>query len=100
MAFGYTLVALDFLWHPPVEIVIAGDLEGSMAAEFLATVHGRFLPAKVLAGNPSPGPAGLEQTLPLLADKRSLDGKTLAYVCQDCTCQEPVEDAEKLATLL
>jgi hypothetical protein len=40
------------------------------------------------------------QRVPLLADKKVVDGKATAYVCEHGTCRKPVTSAEELKTLL
>jgi hypothetical protein len=100
MGFGSTLIALDFLLHPPVEIAIAGDLEAPETRGLLARIHCRFLPARVIAGHRSPVPAEVAQEVPLLAGKQALAGRPAAYVCRDFACRAPTSDPEALAAQL
>jgi hypothetical protein len=100
MAMGYTILALDFFLHPPVEIVIAGDPSSPAARKLLGAVHQRFLPNKVLAGFAPPLRPELEQSIPLLRGKAPLAGEPAAYVCKNFACRAPVAEAERLTALL
>ena len=39
---------------------------------------------------------GLVRPVPLLADKKMLNGEPTAYVCRNYACQEPTSDAARL----
>jgi uncharacterized protein YyaL (SSP411 family) len=99
VAFGSTLIALDFYLHPPVEIALLGDLDAPGMKALLAAVHRRFLPARVLAAAPAEG-GTLASEVPLLAGKEASDGKPTAYVCRDLACRPPVTTPEALGALL
>jgi uncharacterized protein YyaL (SSP411 family) len=38
--------------------------------------------------------------IPLLQDRRQIDGRATAYVCVDFSCRSPVSDSEALRSLL
>ena len=63
------------------------------------TVHGRYLPNKVVMGM-DPDSDGFERDLPLLEDKEMLAGMPTAYVCQNYACQLPVTEPDALAAQL
>ena len=68
-AFGQALSALDAYLATPKEIVIIGDSLAAHTQELLHTVHGCYLPSKVLViAHPNQVDA-LSQRLPLLADR-------------------------------
>ncbi len=99
MACGYTLLAVDFLLHPPIEIAVMG--EGDMRAEMLRAIHERFLPRKVLAGSGDSGRAAeLEKAVPLLAGKSAPAGRSIAFVCRDFACKAPADNVEQLRSQL
>jgi uncharacterized protein YyaL (SSP411 family) len=50
------------------------------------------------ASAPGDGQAG--RIVPLLADRRPLDGKPAAYVCERFACRMPVTEPEDLAAQL
>ncbi len=100
MACSYTLLAVDFLVHPPVEIAVVGGGEppgGDARAAMLRAIHERFLPRRILAGTGGAVPgAGLEVAVPLLAGKRAPDGRPVAFVCRDYACRAPADNVEQL----
>jgi uncharacterized protein YyaL (SSP411 family) len=90
-------------WHDGFqEIVIVGPLEEVATQKLIRTVHGSYLPNKVVALlDPAwPNASEIARHVPLLADKRMLDGKPTAYVCRNYACQAPTSDAEALAEQL
>jgi uncharacterized protein YyaL (SSP411 family) len=97
--FGHWLGALDFYLASPKEIAIVGPTEDAAAKALLDTVHGRYLPNKIVAGY-DPDADGFEQELPLLEDKGMLAGLPTAYVCQNYACQQPVTEPTALAAQL
>jgi uncharacterized protein YyaL (SSP411 family) len=86
-AFAHMLRALDFHLSPTREVALVGDDLGALAA----VLRERSRPHLVLAG----GPEGSEQP-PLLADRTTVDGTAVAYVCENFTCQLPVTDPTEL----
>jgi uncharacterized protein YyaL (SSP411 family) len=78
--FGRMLAALDFHIGPAKEIAIAGPPDA-----FLKVFRGLYLPRSVVA-------AGSDQTIALLKDRPTLDGKPTAYVCENFACKRPVTD--------
>ena len=94
---GHWLSALDFYVSTPKEIAIIGPREDPATQSLLDTVFGRFLPNKVVVGNPT-GDNGSQ--LPLLQDRGMIGGRPTAYVCQNYACQLPVAEPEALAVQL
>jgi uncharacterized protein YyaL (SSP411 family) len=87
------LVAYQYSLQPPRQIVLAGSQDG--LSPFLAEVRMRFLPEYTLLWS---GSAGLH--VPGLKDKRPVDGRAAAYVCQNFACQLPATEASQFAELL
>ena len=46
------------------------------------------------------GDEALANLVPLLRDRGTLEGKPTAYLCENYTCQRPVNDAAELAAQL
>jgi len=92
------MAAVDFMLYPPKEIAIAGSAGSDDVAALLAAVHGQFIPNKVMAfiDPESASAETIEQTVPLLAYKRLIDGKAAAYVCKNFACKLPVTTPEAL----
>ena len=88
--FGRVLSTIEFYLSKSKEIVLIGDDDG----EFARQVWSDYLPAKVVV---SSGPSGENAGLiPLLAERKMIDGKATAYVCENFTCQMPVTTVEEL----
>jgi len=86
-AFAHMLRALDFHLSLTREVALIGDELGDLAA----VIREKPRPHLVLAG----GPEGSGQP-PLLAGRTTVDGKPAAYVCENFTCQLPVNDQAEL----
>ena len=94
LAFGRLLAALDFHLGRVVELAVIGDPGEAQTDRLLEVVRERFLPNRLLAAGASdPG-------IPLLADRRAIDGKATAYLCEHFVCQAPTQDAGELARQL
>jgi len=80
---------LIFFTYPFYEVAITGaDLYKKAAA-----ISSKYLPNKMLAGS------ALESILPLL-ENRLVVGETLIYICENKTCQLPVEKTEEAISSL
>jgi uncharacterized protein YyaL (SSP411 family) len=97
--FGRYLAALDFHLGPVSEVALVWpDGAGADAlAPFRRAVFERYLPNRVVAGKPESAPAG---GVPLLADRKALDGAPAAYVCRRYVCRLPTADPGELARQL
>jgi uncharacterized protein len=97
--FGTALGALDLYLSAAKEVAIVGAPEAAETRDLVREVWGRYLPNTVLAvGRPDDRDAS--EVVPLLADRKSLNGKPAAYVCERFVCQQPVTDPEALAAQL
>ena len=99
-AFASSLLAVDALLDPPLDIAIVGEPREEAARGLLKEVHRRFLPGRVLAGTASPVDAEAAKGLPLLEGKKAVGGKATAYVCRNYTCGPPVTSPSELGALL
>jgi uncharacterized protein YyaL (SSP411 family) len=104
--FGRFLCALDFNLGPRTEVALvgpavtpAGPPAGDGLAALAAEVFGRYLPNRVVAGM-TEGDASAAAGVPLLEQRRTLDGLATAYVCRDYVCELPVTDREGLGRQL
>ncbi|MBA2243137.1 MAG: thioredoxin domain-containing protein [Chthoniobacterales bacterium] len=95
------LVALDFSASKPRQIVIAGPRDSAATRALLREVHAHFAPVKVsLLADGAEGSAFLEEKLEALRGMKPMNGKSVAYVCENFACQAPVSDAASLGKLL
>ncbi len=84
-AFGWALAALQLWFSPPRELAIVGDVGAEVARAALAP----WAPETVVAVGPA-------DSVPLLAGKGLVDGRTAVYVCERFVCRTPVTDANSL----
>jgi len=91
------LDAAACLVSPYYDVVIAGDDD---EAEVLRRAFLSRLPASaVLSQVPAKGASkDLLAVAPALADKKAMDKKSTAYVCEFGTCQAPTTDAAVMMT--
>jgi len=91
-AFGRVLSTLEFYLNPTKEIVILGD-----SVEMKREIWRDYLPHKlvVLAAT-----AENSENIPLLNERKMIDGQTTAYVCENFVCQRPVTAVQELRAQL
>ncbi len=93
------LCALDLYISKPKEVVIVGTRGNPVVESFIAAVHRRYVPNKILLVLDE-SRCGSDSAFPLAAGKISVNGQPTAYVCQHFTCSQPVTDLEQLELLL
>jgi uncharacterized protein YyaL (SSP411 family) len=98
-AFGYALGALDFYLSTPKEVVIISGDDDDEAQSLKREVWSRYIPNKVVALSATVD-ANAAELVPLLRDRKTIDGRATAYVCESYTCLQPVNSAEELAAQL
>lgn len=92
LGFSQWLVAIDFYLSTPIEFALVGpssDLE-----PFLRVIYSRYLPNKLVAGQPPDADWG--DVIPLLAQRPQRDGEATAYLCQHFVCKEPTTNPADL----
>jgi uncharacterized protein YyaL (SSP411 family) len=94
LAFGRLLTAVDFHLGPVVELAVIGSPQDEQTQRLLQVARERFLPNRVVAVAPAGG------AIPLLADRRALEGRPTAYLCEHFVCQAPTAEAAELARQL
>jgi uncharacterized protein YyaL (SSP411 family) len=94
--FGATLVAAEFLLHPPREVAVIGDMADAATRSLLRIVQQQPLPYAVVAHADEPGHP-LVGRLPFLQGRGLVDGKPAAYVCEAGACRMPVTEPQELA---
>jgi uncharacterized protein YyaL (SSP411 family) len=106
------LCALELVLQPPPQVVLAGDPGADDFRALAAVLHERPGPRRVLlcapfdgfdrltAGKPGAGQAWLAARVPELAAMRPAGGRAMAYLCENFTCQQPVNSVAALRALL
>ncbi|MFV1883589.1 MAG: thioredoxin domain-containing protein [Balneola sp.] len=89
-----SMMALQFLFNDPKEIVIAeGDNETSEIARHFRHV---FDPNKVLLFRPWEMNSEIFEITPFLKEQIAINQKTTIYVCRNYSCEKPVFDVTQL----
>ena len=97
-AAGHWLGALDFYLSRPKEMVIVGERGDAGTDALLEEAYRHYIPNRVLLGA-GDGEA-VTDGMPLLADRRKVDGLPTAYLCENYVCQLPVTDPMAFARQL
>jgi uncharacterized protein YyaL (SSP411 family) len=96
LGFGQWLIALDYALSRGREVAVVGDPGAQDTRALLKVCELGYYPHQVVAlGTPDEPTA-----VPLLRDRRLLDGRAAAYVCANLTCRVPVTSPEALRILL
>ncbi len=93
-SFGRVLSAMEFYLNPTKEIVILGEKGNELERE----VWTNYLPDKVFVS--AEEAETTDELIPLLQDRKKIDDKPTAYVCENFTCQKPVTAREELQAQL
>jgi hypothetical protein len=101
---GYSsemLSALNFLLGPSREIVIAGNSNAADTQQMLKLIRGKFLPNTVLLLHPQENAeSDIDKIVPFIQNLTAIEGKATAYVCENYTCNRPVNTIGELDKLL
>ena len=101
---GYeeTVVAVDFMLHPPLEIAIVGSQQSKQTANFLRTAYRRYIPNRIIAflERDSPDRKSVESKIPLLEGKSDSNKTPTAFICRNYICRMPIADVEEFARQL
>ncbi len=86
----YSLIALDYLNGPEVDVTLVGKMEDPELRELQAAFAGRFIPHLVLHFRDDGEEEGY----------RTIGGRPAAYVCHDGICRPPVAGREAVERIL
>jgi uncharacterized protein YyaL (SSP411 family) len=90
---GWACAVAEAALAGPLQIAVAGD--GPDAQRLLGVARAATAPGTVVVAGP-PDADGV----PLLADRRLIDGRPAAYVCRGFVCDRPAATVEELAAIL
>ena len=96
---GRWLAALDFYLSTPIEVAIVGPASDPATLALQRVVNGRYMANRVIVGAEEEGTHSASG-MPLLEGRGMVQGKPTAYVCENYTCQLPVNDPDALAAQL
>ena len=96
-AFAQWLLAIDYASHPVQEIAILGEYQDPRTQALIDTVWSSYHPSRLTAIATYPPP---EASPELLISRLLLNESPTAYVCQNFTCNHPVNLTTDLAAQL
>ena len=91
------LLALDYYYDKPKQIVIVTPKSRKEAEPFLKKLSKTYLPNQILVVVPSDKIDSYKTVIPMIEHKRTRKGMATAYVCEGRVCKQPTEDAEVFA---
>ena len=95
------LVALDFHFNKPKQIVLAGQRDSPQTRAMLSEVHRHFNPNKILLlAEGGVNQEFLAGKLEFIKSVQMIEGTTTVYICENYVCKLPTADVAKVAQLL
>lgn len=96
---SFALTALLFINSPGKEIVIASDDINEQTKKMTGIINEEFRPFSVSMLYTAET-KDIEKLVPFIADYKSVEGVTAAYVCEKFSCQAPVTDTKVFKEIL
>ncbi len=94
---AFMMTAVDFAVGPSLEVVIAGERDGTDTDQLVSTFRQLYAPnAVALLRSPGTGDAPLIGLAPFTEFQIAQNGRATAYVCERQTCQAPTSDPETM----
>jgi len=97
---AFMLQALHLYLGGLKEVAVVGKRNDPTTQELLSTLRKGFYPNAVFAFAHEDQIESAGKLVPLLKDRKLINGKGTAYVCRQGTCLAPVDSAEELVKLL
>jgi uncharacterized protein YyaL (SSP411 family) len=95
------LCALELALEPPRHVVIAGDPQSGDFRALAAVLHeGLDYRRLIVAADGGAGQAWLAARAPWMAEMKPIGGRATAFVCEEFSCQAPVNTVEALRGLV
>ena len=95
------LCALELALESPRHVVLAGDPAAADFRALASVVHEKLRARRILlALDGGPAQAWLATRAPWLAEMKPIGGRATAYVCEEFSCQAPVNDLSTLRKIL
>ena len=92
-AHAYFMTALLYSIVPGKDIIIVGEKQSNDTKAMIKEINSNYLPFATVVINT--GDDKLNAINPELIAHKSLEGKSTAYICENFTCKEPVNDLQK-----
>lgn len=88
----YLLLALDFYYDTPLEIVIVSETSRDQALDLEKVFQQAYVPNRVFASINSKQAKAQSDTIPVLEGKVPIQSKATAFVCERGRCELPTSD--------
>jgi uncharacterized protein len=101
-ACGQMLIALDLYVGPATEVVLIGGTDEQANQQAIAALQKSFLPRSVTAcRGPTAEKAARSPALdPLFAGRENANTEPTLYICQNFSCQAPIQGVEQIKSAL
>ncbi|KGM95935.1 thioredoxin domain-containing protein [Clostridium botulinum] len=90
------LIAYMSYIRPSRQIIIAAEKEDEVFKDMIRETNKRFMPFTTTRLNDG----DLEDVIPFIKNERKMDNKTTAYICENFSCNRPVDNIEDFIKLL
>ncbi|MBU3153407.1 thioredoxin domain-containing protein [Clostridium estertheticum] len=94
-AHAYFMTALLYSTVPGKDIIISGDENSGETKAMIKEINSTYLPFATVVLNAGDG--SLNSINSELAAHKPLMGKTTAYICENYTCREPINNLQKFS---
>lgn len=92
--------ALDFSTSKPMQIILVGDPKQDDAKQLLAVIHNTYLPTAITIMATPESRDFFEPRMATFAYLTKMEDKATAYVCENFTCEKPVNTPSELQAIL
>jgi hypothetical protein len=94
---GHTafLSSLMGLTGKPIDVIVAGSLEGGDAMSMLSALRRPFVPDMLVLFRDGSDAGDIDRVSSFVKECKPLDGKATAYICKGRTCLPPTTDREE-----
>lgn len=99
-AFSYMLMALQFKCCPVFDIVLIGNRDDETLIQLLDKLRSSFIPLSIVIHSPLSEIDEISKIVPILKNKKAIDGKATLYICYNNSCQPPITDLQKMEAFL
>jgi len=97
----FMMIALDFMYGPSKEVIVAGIPNAEDTRNMLKALRRRYTPhSVVLSSSIAHEKPGETRYMNRLANYKAIDGKATAYVCQNRVCKQPTNKLDELLRML
>lgn len=98
MVYSFMLISKMFADNPTKEVVLTSRTNDGDLNSYINIINNEYLPFSIVIVNTED--KNISSINRFVRNQTTIDGKATAYVCQNYTCQKPVNDIEEFKKLL